>query len=403
MTADAVGGVWTYATQLARALASRGVEVVIATMGPPPNEQQRRLLGSAAKLEVSRYALEWMDDAARDVEHATTWLAQLDATYVPDLIHVNGYAHGALPTRTPRIVVAHSCVGSWFQAVKGQALPSRYAAYRAHLVAGLAAASAVVAPTAAMLWQLQAAYDVSLEQRAVVIPNGIALDACVPGDKEHLVAAVGRVWDDAKNIAALCAIAGNIEWRVVVAGPTSRDEQTMLESGPVRFTGYLPHDQVRQLLGRTAILVHPARYEPFGLVPLEAAACGCALVLGDIPSLHEVWGNAAVYVLPDDRAALSTAIRRLIRDPEWRREMAWRARERAQHYTLTTMVERYMALYARVLAARQKEVACASSSSRTRSSRTGITETLTSCAESSPSSSPEAMTSAASSLATHGV
>src|SRR3954471_9430167 len=42
MTADAVGGVWTYAIELAHALQPFGVEVVLATMGRAPSEEQRR-------------------------------------------------------------------------------------------------------------------------------------------------------------------------------------------------------------------------------------------------------------------------------------------------------------------------------------------------------------------------
>ena len=59
---------------------------------------------------------------------------------------------------------------------------------------------------------------------------------------------------------------------------------------------------------RAAIYALPARYEPFGLSALEAALSGCALVLGDIPSLREVWGDAAVFVPPDDAGGLRDAL-----------------------------------------------------------------------------------------------
>jgi glycogen synthase len=54
---------------------------------------------------------------------------------------------------------------------------------------------------------------------------------------------------------------------------------------------------------RASIYALPARYEPFGLSALEAALSGCALILGDIPSLREVWLEAAPYVSPDDESA----------------------------------------------------------------------------------------------------
>jgi glycosyltransferase involved in cell wall biosynthesis len=69
---------------------------------------------------------------------------------------------------------------------------------------------------------------------------------------------------------------------------------------------------------RAAIYVLPARYEPFGLSALEAALSGCALVLGDLPSLREIWGETAVFIPPDDSEALHSAVSALIGSPERR-------------------------------------------------------------------------------------
>ena len=56
-------------------------------------------------------------------------------------------------------------------------------------------------------------------------------------------------------------------------------------------------------MGRAAIYALPARYEPFGLSILEAALSGCALVIGDIPSLREIWADAALFVPSDGHDA----------------------------------------------------------------------------------------------------
>ncbi len=53
--------------------------------------------------------------------------------------------------------------------------------------------------------------------------------------------------------------------------------------------GRLGPEEMREQYARAAIFAHPARYEPFGLSVLEAALSGCALVLGDISSLRELW------------------------------------------------------------------------------------------------------------------
>ena len=73
--------------------------------------------------------------------------------------------------------------------------------------------------------------------------------------------------------------------------------------------------------------------------------CGCALVLGNIPSLREVWSDAATFVEPSDADGLAAALNRLIDDGDWRREMGRRARTRALGYTLSEMTEQYLAAY----------------------------------------------------------
>ena len=121
MTGDAVGGVWTYALVLARALAPHGVRVTLATMGARPGAAQRADADAAGiDLVVSDFRLEWMDDPWEDVARAGEWLRSLERDVAPDLVHLNGYAHGALDWRAPVVVVAHSDVCSWWRAVRGE-------------------------------------------------------------------------------------------------------------------------------------------------------------------------------------------------------------------------------------------------------------------------------------------
>jgi glycosyltransferase involved in cell wall biosynthesis len=102
---------------------------------------------------------------------------------------------------------------------------------------------------------------------------------------------------------------------------------------------------VADWLARASIFALPARYEPFGLLPLEAALSGCALVLGDIASLREVWDDAAVYVDPDDRDSLRVAIERLVADPAALADYASRAHTRARTYTTARMAKAYVEIY----------------------------------------------------------
>jgi glycosyltransferase involved in cell wall biosynthesis len=110
---------------------------------------------------------------------------------------------------------------------------------------------------------------------------------------------------------------------------------------------------MRQRLEAAAIFAHPALYEPFGLAPLEAGLAGCALVLGDLASLREVWGDAAEYVRPGDPPALGRTLQALIDDPHRRNRMAARARRRAREYTADRMAGAYQTHYARLLRSRE--------------------------------------------------
>jgi glycosyltransferase involved in cell wall biosynthesis len=125
----------------------------------------------------------------------------------------------------------------------------------------------------------------------------------------------------------------------------------------------LSRDQMRTLLGEAAIYAAPARYEPFGLGVLEAAAAGCALVLGDIASLRELWHDAALFVPPDDQRALQDALHTLCSDASLRRQLAARAYQRAQRFPREATASGYLALYQRLVTARGKDPECASSAS----------------------------------------
>src|ERR1700709_924194 len=153
MTADTVGGVWTHAIELARGLADQGVEVALATMGAPLDASQREKADRSPRLRVfeSTCRVEWMEAPWRDVEKAGDWLLGLEERVRPDVVHLNGFAHGALPWSAPVVMVGHSCVLSWWQAVKGEPAPAEYSTYRHSVHLGLHGADIGVAPSRAIL------------------------------------------------------------------------------------------------------------------------------------------------------------------------------------------------------------------------------------------------------------
>jgi glycosyltransferase involved in cell wall biosynthesis len=302
---------------------------------------------TTVSLYESQYLLEWMADPWRDVREAGHWLLQLERQLQPDLVHLNQFAFGRLPFVAPTVLVAHSCVLSWWRAVHGETAPPEWARYRRAVTQGLAGADLVGAPTQAMLSSLAENYGHC--RPGVVLPNARSASAYTPGRKENFVLSAGRLWDAAKNLSALEAVAPRLNWPVCVAGSNAQPTGGVRESRGVTSLGELAPEALAAQFARAAIYALPARYEPFGQTALEAALSGCALVLGDVPSLREVWGPAAMYVPPDDHGALYTALRRLIAGKAMRERFGRKARARALQYAPARMVDAYLAAYRRVL------------------------------------------------------
>ncbi len=344
MTADAVGGVWTYALTLAAGLADHGIGTTLAVIGPAPapdQAQAARALG--LRLEQCDARLEWMPGADAEFARSAGWLRRLADSVEPDLVHINGYCHAALDWPVPCVVAAHSCVASWWQAVHGAPPPADYAWYCAQVRRGLAAADLVLAPTAAFLAALEACHG--RVRRPCVVPNGTALGPAEPVAKDAAVLAAGRLWDPAKNLAVLDAAAARCPWPVMIAGDPSGPSGAARPLRHARALGRIPAAALRAWMARAEIFALPARYEPFGLAILEAALESCALVLGDIPTLRELWHGCALFVDPDDTDALAAALTALAGNRPLCRRLGRHARERAQSFGADRMVAGTLAAY----------------------------------------------------------
>ncbi|WP_426754802.1 glycosyltransferase family 4 protein [Myxococcus sp. Y35] len=351
MTADAVGDVWTYALELTRALAPQGVEVTLATMGAPLTSAQwaeARGIPNLA-IEEGRFRLEWMDDAWDDVRSAGEWLLDLEHRLRPDVVHLNGYAHGALAWLRKPLVVGHACRLSWWRAVRGEEPPPDHARYREAVTAGLHAAGRVVTPSMDLLNALQAHYGPLAA--AEVIPHGRRSDRVPPrSEREPFILYVGSPWDEAKNIAALEAAAPRLGWPVKLAGDARHPSERKAEPRHLQWMGHVEPHVLAEWMSRAAVFVLPARYAPFGLSALEAALAGCVLVLADLPSLREVWGDgAACFVPPDDVDALVETLELLRKDAALRMRLALRARAWALTYTPRRMAGQYLSAYSSLM------------------------------------------------------
>jgi glycosyltransferase involved in cell wall biosynthesis len=350
MTADTIGGVWSYTVELLQALAAHPCEVMLATMGAPLSQSQRFVAAQLPNVTImeSAYKLEWMNDPWAHVDASGEWLMELARDFRPDLVHLNNFAHGALPWKAPVVVVGHSCVLSWWQAVKRVGAPPTWATYQRRVQAGLARADMVVAPTKAMLADLNTYYGPFRASQTIY--NGRNSADFAPGEKEDFIFTMGRVWDEAKNIAILNQIAGQLSWPVYVAGEQRHPNGGHVALDNLHTLGHLSQFEVREWLARASIFVLPARYEPFGLAILEAALSGCVLVLGDILTLRELWEDSALYVPPENSSMLKHCLEYLAISAKRRRMLAESAYKRAQMYSPGNMGNAYWNLYQELVA-----------------------------------------------------
>lgn len=346
MTVDAVGGVWRYAVDLITdLLARRSAEILLVTMGPRPNAAQRKELEAlgGVRLVESDFALEWMPHSDRDVAAAGDWLVDLQDKFGADIVHLNGYSHAALPWECPVVVVAHSCVYSWWQAVHGSTPGPEWLPYFSATQRGLVSANAIVSPSRAIAKSLSAIYGTRPDD-IQVIPNFSRVEMR-SGEKERFCVAAGRFWDKGKNLQLLERIAPEVEMPIRVAGDGTAPDGSRAVATSVQLLGSLSRQDMAKQMSAAEIFLHPSLYEPFGLAVLEAAHASCALLLADIESLRELWDDAAIFLNPRDPEQWIAEIARLGRDRCETRRLGERARQHASRYTAESSVAAYWSLY----------------------------------------------------------
>ena len=200
----------------------------------------------------------------------------------------------------------------------------------------------------------------------IVLPNCIDVPPRPTGPREPLILFAGRVVRDkgADSFVAACAEAlpQLPGWRAEMIGaarfrPNSEDTdfiralRPLAETAGVVMRGHLPNDEVLAAMQRAAIMVVPSRWdEPFGLVALEAMACGAALVCSPRGGLPEVAGETALYADPEHPEAIAGAILELARDVGLRASRAAAARLRSEGFGAPAAAARLCALRRDVLA-----------------------------------------------------
>jgi glycosyltransferase involved in cell wall biosynthesis len=348
LSTDAVGGVWRYTLELARGLAAHGDEAVIAVLGPDPSDAQRGEARGVAQLIETGLPLDWTAESEAALGRAARELSVLASRVGADLVQLHAPAFAGLARwPVPVVSVAHSCLGTWWSAVRGTDPPDDFAWRGAATASGLRASDAVISPSHAFAAALHAVHgdDIAI----TVVHNGRHPPDETPASRELAVLSVGRLWDAGKNVAALDRAASRLHAPVYAAGPTEGPNGAAIRFENLRLLGELDEATLRARCAGTAVFASPALYEPFGLGVLEAAQSGMALVLSDIPTFRELWDGAARFVAPGADDELLRTLARLLDDPATTARCGALARERARNYTVEAMVEQTAAVYRVVL------------------------------------------------------
>jgi glycogen synthase len=366
VTADTFSGVWTYSRELVSGLVTHGAQVTLVSFGEIPLPHQTAWMDGLHGLEYhpTAFRLDWMQEGVQDFHAAQDYLCAVVRDTRPDFLHLNQLSFGALPVPTPRVVVAHGDVITWWLSIheREPAASAWLKWYRETIVAGLKRAEAVVTTSRWMEKMLRDAYgnnnDNENEFEAYIIPPGrnpIYFNPFVT--KEESVLAIGRLWDTGKQVALLTQHKHALPVCIVGADnpipappvPIRADVRVSTGEHEISVKGAQTESQLRSLYSKSTIFAATSRYEPTGLASIEAAFSRCALVANDTEVYRELWGDAALYFERNDAESLSEVLAQLDEDRELVRLYGTRAYNRArERFTARRMVDDYLRLYRRL-------------------------------------------------------
>jgi glycosyltransferase involved in cell wall biosynthesis len=357
VTTDTFSGVWTYTRELVSGLVTQGARVVLVSFGEIPLPHQTSWMQGLHGLEYhpTAFRLDWMQEGEHDFHAAQDYLCSVIHDTRPDLLHLNQLSFGALSVETPRLVIAHGDIITWWLSVHGRepASSAWLDWYRETIIRGLERAEAVVTTSRWMEEMLRLAYGDGFE--TCVVPPGrnpIYFNPFVT--KEESVLAIGRLWDTGKQVALLTQHSHGMPVCIVGADhtippppvPIRADVRVSTGEHEISVKGAQTESQLRTLYSKSTIFAAPSRYEPVGLTSIEAAFSRCALVANDTPVYRELWGDAALYFERNDADSLTETLAQLHEDREMARLYGTRAYNRArERFSARRMVDDYLRLY----------------------------------------------------------
>lgn len=382
------GGQNVYVGEVSRNVAPHGYEVDIFTRRNDPSEPRIvewapgvRVVnidfgpnGFLLKDDMWPHMPEFLDGIRR-------FMAEDGASY--DLLHGNFWMSGWVATRlgqelTVPVVQIFHAMGLTKRRHQGDADTSPHG--RIEVERGIVRdVDRLIAQCPAEERELIDDYDAD-PAKVVVIPSAVNIERYRPMTRRDARAAIGMDTDglligyigrmlprkDPRNIVralALLVREQEIDARLMLVGGETRepDSEATPEIGELQklaselgvldrllFTGKRQPDELYAYYSAVDVAVTTPWYEPFGLTPLEAMACGTPVIGSAVGGITFTIADGVTgsLVPPRDPAALAAALKRILGNPERREQMGRAARERVEReFTWGTVGERTAALY----------------------------------------------------------
>jgi glycosyltransferase involved in cell wall biosynthesis len=120
-----------------------------------------------------------------------------------------------------------------------------------------------------------------------------------------------------------------------------------LNRNDVVRTGYVSDYDLVRLYNGAALFVYPVTHEGFGIIPLEAMACGTPVIAitSTATMIHEMMGGAGITIDPQNLDALFQTMYNILTDPVLRSKMTQRGLERAAQSSWRTIAEKTLEVY----------------------------------------------------------
>lgn len=179
--------------------------------------------------------------------------------------------------------------------------------------------------------------------------------AAAHGSDELVVLFVGRL-DDGKGIPDLIKAVSGVDVRLRIVGDGNRRNrfetlaQDQLDPDSYEFVGEVPHQDIHTEYQAADLFCLPSCHESFGIVVLEALACGLPVVTTNLEAITEYVddGENALLFEPGDVSALTAALRRLTGSAALRSRLSAAGRETAVQYSWSAQIEEMMSVYRQV-------------------------------------------------------